>query len=87
MTPPSDRPPTLARELGARAQALEAALEHAVGERLEQGLHAAEESIARRYGAHALAGVRLALRIGGWLLVAAFFAFGLLLIALRTCSP
>ncbi len=84
MTPPSDRPPTLARELGARAQALEAALEHAVGERLEQGLHAAEESIARRYGAHALAGVRLALRIGGWLLVAAFFAFGLLLIALRT---
>lgn len=84
MTPPSDRPPTLAQELGARAQALETALEHAVGERLEQGLHAAEESIVRRYGARALGGVRLALRIAGWLLVAAFFAFGLLLIALRT---
>jgi uncharacterized protein (TIGR02099 family) len=83
MTPPSDRPPTLARELSARAQAFEHAFEEAVGERLEHGLHIAEESIARRYGAHALRSVRLAVRVLGWLLVATFFAFGLLLLALR----
>ncbi len=83
MTPPSDRPPTLARELSARAQAFEHALEEVVGERLEHGLQVAEESIARRYGAHALRSVRLAVRVLGWLLVATFFAFGLLLLALR----
>ena len=67
MTPPSDRPPTLARELSARAQAFEHALEEVVGERLEHGLQVAEESIARRYGAHALRSVRLAVRVLGWL--------------------
>lgn len=83
MTPPSDRPPTLARELSARAIAIEHALEEAAGEQFESRLHAAEESIARRFGARALRAVQLTLRVCGWALVASFFAFGLLVLALR----
>jgi uncharacterized protein (TIGR02099 family) len=83
MTPPSDRPPTLARELGARAVAIEHALEDVAGAQYERRLHAAEETIARRFGARALAALKLTLRLLGWGLVACFFAFGLLLLALR----
>jgi len=54
MTPPSERPPTLARELSARAMAIEHALEDVAGQQFEDRLHAAEETIARRYGARAL---------------------------------
>jgi len=79
---PSHAPHTLARELGERAHALEHALEHA-GERIGQELHAAEESIARRYGLPVLLVLRLALRTLGWLLLALFFAFGLMVLALR----
>ena len=83
MTPPSDRPPTLARELGARAQAIEHALEHAVTEQIEHGLHIAEESIARRFGAGAVGAFHLTLRAIGWLIVIAFFAAGLTMLAAR----
>lgn len=83
MTPPSDRPPTLARELGARAQAIEHALEHAVAEQIEHGLHAAEESIARRFGARAVGAFRLALRGIGWLIVLSFFTLGLTMLVAR----
>ena len=83
MTPPSDRPPTLARELGARAVAIEHALEEVVGARYEDRLRAAEETIARRFGARALHALKLTLRLLGWGLVACFFAFGMLLLALR----
>ncbi len=83
MTPPSDRPPTLARELGARAQAIEHALEHAVTEQIEHGLHAAEESIARRFGTRAVGAFRLALRAIGWLIVITFFAICLTMLAAR----
>lgn len=75
-------PQSLAHELGQRAHALEHALEHA-GERIGQELHAAEESIARRYGMPVLRALRLALRVAGWLLLAIFFAFGLMVLALR----
>ena len=83
MTPPSDRPPTLARELGARAQAIEHALEHAVTEQIEHGLQVAEESIARRFGARAVGAFRLALRAIGWLIVLTFFAICLTMLAAR----
>lgn len=83
MTPPSDRPPTLARELGARAQAIEHALEHAVAEQIEHGLHVAEVSIARRFGARAVGAFRLALRAIGWFIVLTFFAIGLTMLAAR----
>lgn len=83
MTPPSERPPTLARELSARAMAIEHALEDVAGQQFEDRLHAAEESISRRYGAGALRVLQLTLRALGWGLVACFFAFGMLLLALR----
>jgi len=83
VTPPSDRPPTLARELGARAQAIEHALEHAVTEQIEHGLHAAEESIARRFGTRAVRAFRLALRAIGWLIVLTFFAIALTMLVAR----
>ncbi len=83
VTPPSDRPPTLAREIGARAQAIEHALEHVVTEQIEHGLHVAEESIGRRFGARAVRAFRLTLRALGWLIVVAFFAFGLTMLTAR----
>jgi uncharacterized protein (TIGR02099 family) len=83
VTPPSDRPPTLARELGARAQAIEHAVEHALTEQIEHSLHAAEASIARRFGTRAVGAFRLGLRAIGWLLVIAFFAVGLTMLAAR----
>lgn len=83
MTPPSDRPPTLAREIGARAVAIEHALEEVAGAQYEKRLHAAEETISRRFGARALNALKLTLRLLGWGLVACFFAFGMVLLALR----
>jgi uncharacterized protein (TIGR02099 family) len=83
MTPPSDRPPTLARELSARAVALEHALEDAVDERFEHGLRAAQASIADRFGTRALVVLRTLLRVLGGAVLVGLFAFGLLLITLR----
>lgn len=86
---PPPAPPVphgLTHELGQRAHAMEHALEHALehaGERIGQELHAAEVSIARRYGMPVLRVLKLALRITGWLLLAIFFAFGLTVLALR----
>ena len=77
MKSPSDRPATLARELSARASELEQALEHAVGEGLDQTLEAAEASIARRFGAGALAFVRWSMRALVVAMVVGFFGFGL----------
>ncbi len=79
---PSNAPHTLAQGIGERAHALEHALEHA-GERLSHELHTAEETIARRYGLPALRALHFALRALGWTLLALFFAFGLLVLALR----
>ncbi|HTN50459.1 MAG TPA: YhdP family protein [Burkholderiaceae bacterium] len=83
MNPPTDRPATLARELGARASQIEQALERAVGEKLEHRLQAAEASVARRFGARALHGLRWTMRALIVAVVGGFFAFGLLLLALR----
>jgi uncharacterized protein (TIGR02099 family) len=70
---------TLAAELSASAHRIE----HAVEETLEHGIAVAEESIARRYGLGALRMVRTALRVAFWTLVAAYFAFGALLLVTR----
>lgn len=79
---PSHAPHSLTHELGERAHAIEHAIEHA-GERISEELHTAEASIASRYGLPALRAVKFALRALGWLLLALFFAFGLLVLALR----
>ena len=83
MNSPTDRPATIARELSARASKIEQALERAVGETLEHGLQAAEASIARRFGARAVRVLEWTVRALGVAMVVAFFAFGLLLLALR----
>ena len=83
MNSPTDRPATLARELSARASKIEQALERAVDETLEHGLQAAEASIARRFGARAVRALEWTARALGVAMVVAFFAFGLLLLALR----
>jgi len=83
MNLPSDRPPTLAREISARAIAIEHKLEEVAGEEFEQRLHAAEESIARRFGAGALRTVQLSLRVFGWGLLGCFFALAVLILASR----
>jgi len=79
--PGGDRPshPSLAAELSATAHRVE----HAVEERLEHGIEVAEETIARRYGLGALRAVRATLRLAFWSLVAAYFAFGALLLVTR----
>ena len=79
MTLSTERPATLARELSERAHAIE----HAVGESIEHGLHAVEDTVARRYGARAVRALRAMLRALGWLAAASFFAFGLTLLVLR----
>jgi uncharacterized protein (TIGR02099 family) len=79
----TDRPPTLAREIGTRAAALERKLEDVVGEQLDHTLEQAEARIARTFGARAVATLRFGLRLAGWALLAAFFVFGLLFLALR----
>jgi uncharacterized protein (TIGR02099 family) len=83
MTPPSERPATLARELGAKAVAIEHALEDAVGVGLDSRLQAAEESIARRFGERAVRALRLTLRLLIGAAAVAFFATALLMLALR----
>jgi len=83
VTPPSDRPPTLAREIGARAHAIEQVLEHTLAEPIEHGLQVAEASIGRRFGDHAVESFRLALRAFLWLLILALFAIGLTMLAAR----
>ncbi len=77
--PPTDRPATLAREISERVHTIE----HTIETSLEHGLHAVEDSVARRYGARAVRILRGTLRAIGWLAVASFFAFGLTLLALR----
>jgi uncharacterized protein (TIGR02099 family) len=79
--PGDDRPshPSLAAELSATAHRIE----HAVEERLEHGIEAAEQTIARRFGLGALRAVRTMLRFAFWSLVAAYFAFGTLLLVTR----
>jgi uncharacterized protein (TIGR02099 family) len=93
--PGGDRPghPSLASELSAAAHRVEHAVEElgatahrveqAVEERFEHGIEVAEESIARRYGLGALRAVRATLRFAFWSLVAAYFAFGALLLVTR----
>jgi len=49
----------------------------------EHGLHAAEESIARRFGTRAVRAFRLALRAIGWLIVLTFFAIALTMLVAR----
>ncbi len=79
--PGGDRPshPSLAAELSATAHRVE----HAVEERLEHGIEVAEQTIVRRYGLGALRAVRTTLRFAFWSLVAAYFAFGALLLVTR----
>jgi uncharacterized protein (TIGR02099 family) len=80
---PNDRPPTLAHEIGTRAAALERRLEDVVGEQLDHTLEQAEARIARTFGGRTVAALHVLLRLVGWALVAAFFVFGLLFLALR----
>jgi len=79
--PGSDRQnhPSLAAELSATAHRVE----HAVEERLEHGIEVAEQTIVRRFGIGALRAVRATLRFAFWSLVAAYFAFGALLLVTR----
>ena len=77
--PSTERPATLAREIGIRAHAIE----HAVEVSLEHGLHAVEDSVARRYGLRAVRALHGLLRALGWLALASCFAFGFTLLALR----
>ena len=58
-------------------------VEHAVEERLEHGIEVAEQKIARRFGLGALRVVRGTLRVAFWSLVAAYFAFGALMLVTR----
>ncbi|MGZ9031430.1 MAG: YhdP family phospholipid transporter, partial [Burkholderiaceae bacterium] len=58
-------------------------VEHAVEERLEHGIEVAEQTIARRFGLGALRVVRGTLRTAFWSLVAAYFAFGSLMLVTR----
>lgn len=58
---------------------VERAVEHAVDETIA----AAERSLARRFGAGCAAALRVSLRTIGWLLLAAYFAFGLLYLGTR----
>ncbi|MGZ8254435.1 MAG: YhdP family protein, partial [Burkholderiaceae bacterium] len=71
--------PSLAAELSATAHRVE----HAVEERLEHGIEVAEQTIVRRFGLGALRTVRTTLRVAFWSIVAAYFAFGALLLATR----
>ena len=71
--------PSLAAELSATAHRVE----HAVEEKLEHGIEVAEQTIARRFGLGALRAVRATLLVAFWSLVAAYFAFGLLLLVTR----
>lgn len=85
--------PSLAAELSATAHRVEHVVEelgdtarrveHAVEERLEHGIEVAEQTIVRRYGLGALRAVRATLRFAFWSLVAAYFAFGALLLVTR----
>lgn len=75
----SARPATLASGLTARAHHVE----HVVEETLEHGIAAAERTIVRRFGLGALHAVRQALKFAFWSLVAAYFAFGTLLLFTR----
>jgi uncharacterized protein (TIGR02099 family) len=79
--PGGDHPshPSLAAELSATAHRVE----HAVEERIEHGIEVAEQTIVRRYGLGALRAVRATLRFAFWSLVAAYFAFGALLLVTR----
>ena len=79
--PGGDRPshPSLAAELSATAHRVE----HAVEETLEHGIEVAEQTIVRRFGIGALRAVRTTLRLVFWSLVAAYFAFGALLLVTR----
>ncbi len=79
--PGDDHPshPSLAAELSATAHRVE----HAVEEKLEHGIEVAEQTIVRRFGLGALRAVRTTLRFAFWSLVAAYFAFGALLLVTR----
>ncbi len=79
--PGGDHPshPSLAAELSATAHRVE----HAVEEKLEHGIEVAEQTIVRRFGLGALRAVRTTLRFAFWSLVAAYFAFGALLLVTR----
>ena len=71
--------PSLAAELSATAHRVE----HAVEEKFEHGIEVAEQTIARRFGLGALRAVRTTLLVAFWSLVAAYFAFSLLLLVTR----
>ncbi len=66
-------------DLGATVHRIEEVVEQSI----EHGVELAEASFARRFGDRALRGVRIALKSFAWLLVAAFFAFGTLLLVTR----
>jgi uncharacterized protein YhdP len=66
-------------DVGATVHRIEEVVEHSI----EHGVELAEESIARRFGTRALHGIRIALKTIAWTLVAAFFAFGTLLLVTR----
>jgi uncharacterized protein (TIGR02099 family) len=73
------RHPSLAAELSATAHRVE----HAVEETIEHGIEVAEQTIVRRFGVGALRVVRQSVKVAFWALVAAYFAFGALLLATR----
>ncbi|MGB3428680.1 MAG: YhdP family protein [Burkholderiaceae bacterium] len=58
-------------------------IEHAVEERVEHGIEVAEQTIVRRFGVGALRVVRRTVRFAFWSLVAAYFAFGALMLVAR----
>jgi uncharacterized protein (TIGR02099 family) len=79
--PPDQRPvpPAAAAHSGERLQAIE----HAVEGALEHALEATERTLAQRFGAGCARGLRGALRLLGWALLVAYFAFGALLLTTR----
>jgi len=59
------------------------ALEHKVEVAVEEVLHAAERSLAQRFGARCVSGLRVALRASWIAIVVAYFAFGALWLTTR----
>ncbi|HXF45013.1 MAG TPA: DUF3971 domain-containing protein, partial [Burkholderiaceae bacterium] len=76
---PDDTPTPPAAPPGSALARVERAVEQAVDETLA----AAERSVARRFGAGCAAALRVALHAIGWLLLVAYFAFGLLYLGTR----
>lgn len=79
MAPDDRSAPPAGAHANERLQAIEHAVEAAVGHAIE----ATERTLAQRFGAGCVRGLRAALNLLGWSLLVAYFAFGALLLATR----